>query len=583
MPTPLLVTLALLTATVLGTLAVDQYYRDRVLPNVSVQGLPLGGLSREEARRVLARRYAAFITGPVTLTDGSQTWQPSAMDIGVHVAIDDAVSAALAAGRRSGVLERLRASLDVLRFGVELPVRVTVDQHRLQAYLMSLAPVLEAPPRSAGVTVVRAQVLATPAVEGRQLLVDATVRDVTARLAAIQPSTVPLQTRPLRPTLADNDVADAARQLTAMLAGPLQIMVGEGTWEWTPDDIAAMVRLQQVTSTGEGPRIVPAFDRDALMQRVAALASDIARPPIEPRLRFTSGRVTIVVPGQEGVALDVAAAADRIEAALRQGERAVTLPLTSVAPRVREDTIASLGIVGLIAQGRSDFSGSAPYRVTNIVAGARQTDGILIPPDGEFSFNQTVGAIDETNGFTRGYAIIDGRTQLEWGGGVCQVSTTVFRAAYWAGLPITERNQHSFRIRWYEVYEPIGMDAAIFTGPGGYDLRFVNDTGSWLLMQTEVDPARSLLVVNLYGTKPDRQVLQVAAEVSRRIPAPDRPRYINDPSLPVGTLKQTDTARDGMDVRVGRIVRANGRVLRTDTFFSRYQPWPDMFVRGTGP
>lgn len=218
----------------------------------------------------------------------------------------------------------------------------------------------------------------------------------------------------------------------------------------------------------------------------------------------------------------------------------------------------------------------------NIRAGAAQMDGVLLAPNEEFSFNQHVGAIDASNGFTEGYAIIQGRTQLEWGGGVCQVSTTVFRAAFWAGVPITERNQHSFRISWYEVYEPIGMDAAIFTGPGGYDFRFVNDTGSWLLMQTEVDLRRARLTVRLYGTKPNREVIQTGPELTNERPAPQEPRYVADPELPPGAIRQTDTKRGGMDVRIGRIVRQNGQILYRDTFLSRYQPWPDIYALGPG-
>lgn len=209
-------------------------------------------------------------------------------------------------------------------------------------------------------------------------------------------------------------------------------------------------------------------------------------------------------------------------------------------------------------------------------------DGVLIPPGGEFSFNQHVGAIDETNGFVLGHAIIDGRTQLEWGGGVCQVSTTVFRAAFWAGAPITERNQHSFRISWYERFEPIGMDAAIFTGPGGYDLKFVNDTAHWMLMETVFDGVAETLTVDLYGTSDGRVVEQLAPSITRRVVAPSAPRYVDDPGLPAGTLRQTDTARDGMDVSVGRVVRRGDAVLTNDSFFSRFQAWSNIFVRGTG-
>lgn len=360
-------------------------------------------------------------------------------------------------------------------------------------------------------------------------------------------------------------------------AAPLTLAAGAQTWAWTP---AERAELLWVTPAGRSFRI--AVDEALLAVRVAVLAPALVTPAVEPRLRFNGGQLAIIQPGRDGVQLDQALAVEQIADALLSGAAQVALPLTALLPQARPESLAALGIVERVAQGRSSFTGSPAYRATNIAAGARLMDGVLIPPGGEFSFNQHVGDIDESNGFVLGHAIIDGRTQLEWGGGVCQVSTTVFRAAFWGGVPITERNQHSFRISWYERFEPIGMDAAIFTGPGGYDLKFVNDTPNWLLMETVFDGAAETLTVNLYGTDDGREVEQIAPAITRRVAAPSAPRYVNDPGLPAGTLRQTDTSRDGMDVSVGRVVRRGDAVLTNDSFFSRFQAWPNIFVRGTG-
>ncbi|NJO82826.1 MAG: VanW family protein, partial [Blastochloris sp.] len=150
--------------------------------------------------------------------------------------------------------------------------------------------------------------------------------------------------------------------------------------------------------------------------------------------------------------------------------------------------------------------------------------GILVAPGEEFSFNEHIGAINAANGFVEGYAIINNRTQLEWGGGICQDSTTMFRAAFWAGLPITERKGHSFYISWYDTYgygaygNGPGIDAAIYTGPGGQDFKFLNDTGNWLLIQTNVDEARTLAEISLYGTSDGRVVEFEGPEIFDRKP-----------------------------------------------------------------
>jgi vancomycin resistance protein YoaR len=270
----------------------------------------------------------------------------------------------------------------------------------------------------------------------------------------------------------------------------------------------------------------------------------------------------------------------RINAVLYSSERTVTLPLRELPPPVTADNLAALGISAPVGVGVSSFRNSAPYRITNIQAGTRQMDGVLIPPGATFSFNTTLGPVTAERGFVEGYAIIDNRTQKEWGGGLCQVSTTVFRAAFFAGLPITERHAHSFRIGWYEeLGEPPGLDAAIFTGV--HDLRFVNDTGGWLLLTGTVDTRRQQLTITLYGSPTNRRV-EYSYRILERMPAPTRPVYIDDPTLPSGVVRQTDTARDGLRVEIYRTVYADGAVHLRDTIPTTFQPWPDIFVRGVG-
>ena len=576
-------TLLLLLSAVVGLVALDRAYSGRILSNVAVQGLDLSQMRPDEARAALQKRYAAFLATPIVFQFAGRTWQPTADQLGVSLGIDAAVERAYAVGRGADLLRSVSEAMATWRDGIDLPLRLTVDQPRLQAYLTELAREIEITPQNAHVSVLKGQVISTPARVGRQILVDATAHDVLTALQALQPQTTTLRTRPLPPLVDDTGIAEAHQQLSALLQAPVTLIAGERRWTWMPEELGTLVQLDRVPrEDGRGQRMVATLDRAALEQRLQDMAQEIDMAPVEPRLRFTANGPRITKAGRSGARLEVTAARDQLMTALWQESRAIVLPVTVLQPQARTDTLASLGIVELVAQGKSSFENSAPYRVQNIQAGAGQMNGVLIAPGAEFSFNATVGAIDESNGFTQGYAIIDGRTQLEWGGGVCQVSTTVFRAAFWAGVPITERNQHSFRIRWYEKFEPIGMDAAIFTAAGGYDFRFVNDTDHWLLMETVVDTANEVLTVNLYGTKPAREVIQTPPSITKEIPALAKPRYVNDPELPAGTIKQTDTARGGMDVRVGRIVKQGGTVLYQDTFFSRFQPWPDIFVRGTG-
>jgi len=327
---------------------------------------------------------------------------------------------------------------------------------------------------------------------------------------------------------------------------------------------------------------------ERLTRAVEGLAQVIDSGTAEPRLRFSDGGLRIVAEGQAGRRLRQADAVTAIAELLMQPSlitRTLVLPVEQIEPQITAETLDSLGIVELVAEGRSSFAGSAPYRITNIRAGAARMNGVLIAPGEEFSFNRQLGEVNAENGFVEGYAIIGNRTQLEWGGGVCQVSTTVFRAAFWAGLPITERHAHSFHISWYDRFglgpngDGQGLDAAIFTGV--QDLKFVNDTGHWLLMQTSIDEQAQVLVVQLYGTRPQRKVRIEGPIIANEVRAPSEPVYIDDPSLPRGTLRQTDVARGGRDISIYRIVTDTNGQERRELFFTRFRPWPNIFVRGT--
>lgn len=563
-------------------IAVQQIYGARILPNITVQGIPVGQLRPAEARALLAERYVSFLQAPITMTLGDRQWTPDAAEIGLELDIDGAIDAAYAFGRDPDRLVNMGETRAAFVTGHTLSLAVLIDEAQLAAYLAGLAEELAIEPQDAALTLRDGQAVWRPSRTGQALVTTDLSATIHRQLATLTPQTITLTTQSRVPTMTDSAVRPTYERLQQLLASPITIGVAESSRTWSLDELASMVRLGPVTNTVTGNVLSATLDLAPLQSWLESQTPSIHRDPVEPQLRFENGRVRMTTPGANGTRLDVNHALAQIEPALWAGSTAIAVPLTDILPQIRPQTLDTLGIVELIAEGRSDFSGSAAYRIQNIRAGAARMNGVLLAPNAEFSFNTHVGDITEAYGFTEGYAIIGGRTQLEWGGGVCQVSTTVFRAAFWAGVPITERNQHSYRIRWYEVYEPIGMDAAIFTGPGGYDFRFINDTGAWILMQSSVDLKRNLLSIQLYGTKPDRTVIQTPVQITNEQPAPQEPQYVADPELPPGTIKQTDTKRSGMDVRIGRRVEQNGQVLYRDTFLSRYRPWPDIFALGPG-
>ncbi len=264
---------------------------------------------------------------------------------------------------------------------------------------------------------------------------------------------------------------------------------------WTSYDFFATVKGLELSEGALGTYLV---DR----------ANEINRSPEEPRLKIEDNRATVFVPPQTGQNLDLLATRRKLAAALLTGVGAVSLPVLVQEPQTNLGDLNSLGIKTLLARGQTDFSGSSPSRIQNIKVGAARFQGLLIKPGEEFSFNARLGPIDAAHGYLPELVIKPEGTVPEFGGGLCQVSSTAFRAAFFTGLPITERRNHSYPVRYYEWLgddqpRAVGLDATIY--PGYQDLKFTNDTPGTILVWTKIESNR--LYFDFYGTTDGREVL----------------------------------------------------------------------------
>jgi vancomycin resistance protein YoaR len=565
--------------------ALQWHYQGRALPGISVQGLPVDDMDQQAIAAALRARHKAFLQQPVMLDFDGQTWHPSLEELGVTFALDQSMAELMQIGRQGGPFTRLGELWTLWQQGQDVAPRLVIDQQQLQAYLLNLAAQVNHPPRDAGLNILDERVLSRSGVPGRVVLVDESANDIMLALRTLSPQQVTLRTQLLEPIVNDKAMLAAQGIAEERLQHPVVLTHGENQWVWGTADLARLLDVETVDHS-----LVVKVNHDKLANEVEGLAYAINSGSVEPRVHFVNGALEIVQPGRTGWQLRQDEAFQVISSTLRQGSsttRTVDLPIDKLRPRVTPEDMAELGITELVAEGLSSFAGSAEYRITNIKAGAARLDGVLIAPGEEFSFNRQLGAVNAENGFVEGYAVIGNRTKLEWGGGVCQNSTTVFRAAFWAGLPITERHAHPFYISWYDQFglgpygSGAGLDATIYTGL--QDLTFVNDTGNWLLMQLQVDEINQVLSVQLYGTNPNnRQVDIDGPYISNQIGAPPTPVYIDDPSQPAGYLYQSDAARSGRDITIYRIVRENGVEVSRDAFFTRFKAWPDVYVRGTG-
>ncbi|PIZ63539.1 hypothetical protein COY16_01785 [Candidatus Roizmanbacteria bacterium CG_4_10_14_0_2_um_filter_39_13] len=263
-----------------------------------------------------------------------------------------------------------------------------------------------------------------------------------------------------------------------------------------------------------------------------------------------------------------------------QPNKQVLLKEKVVEPTITLAQANNLGIEELIGEGISDYSHSINSRIHNLILAASKFNGLIVQKDAIFSFNTNIGDISSSTGYQPAYIIKEGRTVLGDGGGVCQVSTTMFRAALNTGLPIIERTAHAYRVSYYENDSEPGYDATIFTP--SVDFKFKNNTPGAILIQTEVDKANKILSFKFYGQSDGRSVTFSPVTVWDVVPPPD-PLYEDDPTQPAGSVRQVDYAAWGAKARFDyKVFDVNNNMTIDKTFTSSYRPWKAVFLRGTG-
>ena len=327
------------------------------------------------------------------------------------------------------------------------------------------------------------------------------------------------------------------------------------------------------------------FSQDKLDLKLSTIYKEINQEPVEAVFNFQDGRVAQFRASQNGREVDreqlgqqILSKADLVLNHTNQRIVIIDIPTKILKPTLTTDKVNKMGINELIGTGTSLFQHSIDSRVYNVNLAATRINGALVAPGEIFSFDQTVGDVSSLTGYKQAYIISGGKTVLGDGGGVCQVSTTLFRAALNAGLPIVERHAHAYRVGYYEEDSPAGIDATVYVPT--VDLKFKNDTGHYILIQTIIDLTQLRLTFMIYGTSDGRVVNMTTPVVTNLRPAPPD-KYEDDPTLPAGTIKQVDFAAGGADASFTRTVTRNGQVLDNDTFTSHYMPWQAVYLRGT--
>ena len=322
------------------------------------------------------------------------------------------------------------------------------------------------------------------------------------------------------------------------------------------------------------------FDRQILTDFIQSLENLYNKPAKNALFKFENGRVITFMKEENGLEILSDNFLKDIEKIIENGSKnkKINIKTKIIYPEITLAKSNNFGIEEKIGSGSSNFSGSIPERIFNINLAASKFNGILIPPGKIFSFNKILGEVSSFFGYKKAYVIKEGKTILDDGGGICQVSTTLFRSVLNAGLPILERTAHAYRVSYYENDSQPGFDATVYSPY--VDFKFKNDSPAYILIETIVDKENNLLLFNLYGKKDGRKIFISPVVIWDLLPPPETV-YQEDPTLKKGVIKQIEWPAWGAKTSFNYQVIKEGKIIFEKTFFSYYQPWPAVFLVGT--
>jgi vancomycin resistance protein YoaR len=523
----------------------------------TVAGVDVGGMSPQAAQRLLEQRALELRRTPVVFTARGKRFAVTPEQVALEVDWAAAVEAVRRDGEGFGPVQGFRR-IGVRLFGSDVTPAVDVYEPALDRRLDRIAAAVDDPHRDAAI---RLRGLAPRVLKGREGVVldrAAATQLIVHGLTAFERGPIELPVRIDRPRVRAADLVRAETQVRTAVSTPVTLTLGPTTYRIPRWRIAKLLALPQGGARAlkiGGPYADRYFRR---LQRT------IAKPARSADFEVTAAGKIKVVPHVNGRTLDVRKTSRALLAAALAPTAAGRLAEVEIVSKVPPRTTAeakAMGVTGLVG-GYTTIYGGIANRIHNVQLVARLIDRTLIPPGAQFSFNRTTGERTPEKGFLEAPVIINGELQTALGGGVCQVSTTVFNAAYEAGLPIDTRTNHALYISHY----PQGRDATV--NYPDIDLRFRNDTKKWLLLRTFV--GSSSLTVNLYGTPAGRRVESETGPLVVTGPAPVK--RVSDPTLEKGktVIDQPGSPSRSTSVR-RKVFSPSGKLLYDATWYSSYR------------
>ena len=538
--------------------------RESVLPGVSVAGVDVGGLSRTDAQAVLQTQLAARLAEPVRIQVGDQSFtvRPDRVwALDARATEERAFQA-----ERDSLLSRLGAL--AAPFAAEHEVAPVLELRPAEvARIETALREITSRPVSAGLEMKGAEVVVQPSTPGTTVALEPLLESVRAAGLA-GTGQIAAAVESVEPAITTEEAEAVALQARAIVAAPVSIRFeGRDVGALQPARLAKLVQFERAAGAYD-----VSLDVEGLQRALLPMVNSTLRQPVDATFKVVGDRVR-VVRSRPGTTLAPLKAQEAVlAAALQPGPRTAAVSLTVLPAAFTTKDAKAMGIREKISTFTTDMGESSANRIWNVHLLGDYLNGTIIKSGQTFSYNEEVGPRTAERGFREGQMIFGGVLIPSIGGGVCQTATTVFNAAFEAGLPIKTRYNHSFYISHY----PVGRDATVSWG--GPDLVFRNDLKNAILVN--VSYTNSTFTVSFYGTKQRRKVEATTSALTNY--TSPKLQYAIDPSAPPNSVRTAAGGGPGFDVNVHRKVFQDGKLLRQDDFFTRYVPQNPTAIYGPG-
>lgn len=569
----------------------NREFQQKIYRGISVSGINIGGLTREEAEQKLRENLKYPTEAAFAFTYGSDVWHAIPEELGMQIQFGKTIEKAWTIGRTPDIFENLRFCMAALLFSYDLEPVLMFDERVAYNFISSLSGYIDVPYELPSITLQGSRVIIEPGKAGKAVDKLMTMTQLQILGENLQTAQIELPVAIFEPTV--SNLEEEKSKLESMIGQDFVLYVNQNGVHQPietiqADALARWILFEPVIENGL-VKIQMSPKRDLFYNRLVEIAVQLEKKPQNARFVFndTTHIIEPIAEAVIGTKADPEQTMANIAAAIQTGQHEAEIAMIITQPVVTSNADGKdLGITQLVESQYTYFFYSDPARVQNITAAAASFHGVLIAPGETFSMVNQIGDIDIDNGYAEAPVIFGNETVQGIGGGVCQVSTTLFRTAFFYGLPIVERHAHAYRVFYYERIangniDPklSGLDASVYVPL--LDLKFKNDTPYWILMETYVNPNTSSIQWKFYSTDVNRYV-EWESTGPINISEPEDPIYRENQTLAPGEIKQVDYAVKGADVTIKRTVYQDGLIHIQDVFETQYRPWQAIFEYGPG-